>query len=159
MALTKVQSDLIGAGSVIQVVSNNTNPATQFSMTSPTTYTTWASAPSATITLKNSANKVLIIARIGMQWDAGDQIRNTIYRNISGGSSTDLSNGNSYGLSFHGTGFSGGLWKECTITWIDTPSTASAITYQWYSRSESGGTIYPDHGSAANNITLMEITV
>lgn len=144
------------SGSVIQVVSNNSFPG-GFTTTSPS-YVTWAGAPSATITLNNTANRVLITARIGMQFDAGDQIENTIFRIISGGSTTDLSNGNTYGLSFHGTSFSGGLWKETVITWIDTPSTASAVTYTWYARSESGGLIFPEHGNAANNITLMEIT-
>lgn len=144
-------------GSVLQVVSNNLNPSVQFTMTSSTTYTTWSNAPSATITLTNSANRVLIIARIGMQFDASDQIRNTIYRIVSGGATTDLSGGNTYGLSFHGVSGSGGLWKESMITWIDTPSTSSAVTYTWYSKSESGGLIYPDHGNATNNITLIEI--
>jgi hypothetical protein len=144
------------SGSILQVVGNNLLPSVQFTTTSAS-YVTWATAPSATITLTNSANRVLITARIGMQWDAGDQIENTIYRIISGGSTTDLSNGNTYGLSFHGTTAAGGLYKETVITWIDTPSTASAITYTWYVRSESGGAIYPDHGGAANTITLMEI--
>lgn len=144
-------------GAVLQVVSNNLVPSVQFTMTSSTVYTTWATAPSATITLTNSTNRVLIMARIGMQFDAADQIRNTIYRIISGGATTDLSGGNTYGLSFHGVSGSGGLWKESMITWIDTPSTSSAITYTWYSKSESSGLIYPDHGGASNNITLFEI--
>ena len=144
------------SGSILQVVGNNLLPSVQFS-TASASYVTWATAPSATITLTNSANRVLITARIGMQFDAGDQIENTIYRIISGGATTDLSNGNTYGLSFHGTSFSGGLWKETVITWIDTPATASAVTYTWYARAESGGLIYPDHGGAANTITLMEI--
>jgi hypothetical protein len=146
------------SGSVLQTVSNNLLPSVQFTTTSAS-YVTWATAPSATITLTNSANRVLITARIGMQFDAGDQIENTIYRIISGGSTTDLSNGNTYGLSFHGTSAAGGLYKETVITWIDTPSTASAITYTWYARAESSGLIYPDHGGAANTITLMEIAL
>lgn len=154
---TNLPKAALPTGSVLQVVGNNLVPSVQFTMTSSTTYTTWATAPSATITLTNSANRVLITARIGMQYDAADQIRNTIYRIISGGSTTDLSGGNTYGLSFHGTSAAGGLWKETVITWIDTPATASAVTYTWYSRSESGGLIYPDHGGAANTITLMEI--
>jgi hypothetical protein len=143
-------------GKVLQVVSTNLVPTTQFSMTSAVTYTTWATAPSASITLSSSSNRVLIIARIGMQYDSGDQIKNTIYRIISGGATTDLSASSTYGLSFHGTSAGGGLWKESTITWMDTPATTSAITYTWYSKGD-GGTMYPDHGGASNNITLMEI--
>jgi hypothetical protein len=145
------------AGTVIQTVTWTYNPSVQFTMTSATTYTTFTSAPSASITLTNSANKVLIIARIGMQFDAADQIRNTMYRAIAGGSTTDLSNDNTYGISFHGVSGSGGLWKETTISYIDTPSTANAVTYTWYSKSEAGGLIYPDHGNAANSLILMEI--
>jgi hypothetical protein len=146
-------------GTVIQTVTWTYNPSVQFTMTSNTTYTTFTSAPSASITLTNSANKVLIIARIGMQFDAADQIRNTIYRAISGGSTTDLSNANTYGLSFHGVSASGGLWKESMITYTDSPATSSAVTYTWYSKSEANGLIYPDHGNAANSMVLMEIAV
>jgi hypothetical protein len=143
-------------GSVLQVVANNSLPSVQFTTTS-TSYVTWANAPSAAITLTNSANKVLITARIGMQYDGTNQIENTIYRIISGGSTTDLSNGNEYGISFHGTTAASGLYKESVITWIDTPSTANAITYTWYARAEFAGTIFADHGNAANTIVLMEI--
>ena len=145
------------AGTVLQTVTWTYNPSVLFTMTSATTYATFTSAPSASITLTNSANKVLIIARIGMQFDAGDQIRNTMYRAISGGSTTDLSNGNVYGISFHGVSGSGGLWKESMITYIDSPATSNAVTYTWYSKSEGGGLIYPDHGNAANSLILMEI--
>jgi hypothetical protein len=143
-------------GSVLQVVANNSVPSVQFTTTS-TSYVTWANAPSATITLTNSANRVLIIARIGMQFDGTNQIENTIYRIISGGSTTDLSNGSDYGISFHGTTAASGLFKESVITWIDTPATANAITYTWYARAEFAGTIFADHGNAANTIVLMEI--
>lgn len=158
-AVQNVSRANLPAGSVIQTVTWTYNPSVQFSMTSNSTYTTFTSAPTASITLTNSANKVLIIARIGMQWDANDQIKNTIYRAISGGSTTDLSNANAYGLSFHGTAAATGTWKESVITYVDLPATSNAVTYTWYSKSESNGTIYPDHGNAANSMILMEIAV
>jgi hypothetical protein len=153
-AITKSQ---LPAGTVLQTVTWTYNPSVQFSMTSNTTYTTFTSAPTASITLTNSANKVLIIARIGMQWDSNDQLRNTIYRSISGGSTTDLSNGNVYGLSFHGVSGTGGLWKDSLITYVDSPATSNEVTYKWYSKTESGTTAYPDHGNSSNSMILMEI--
>lgn len=158
-AVQNVGRTNLPAGTIIQTVTTQINPSVQFSMTSNTTYTTFTGAPSASITLTNSANKVLIIARIGMQWDANDQIRNTIYRAISGGSTTDLSNANTYGLSFHGVAATNGLWKESMITYTDSPATSSAVTYTWYSKSEANGLIYPDHGGATNSMILMEIAV
>ena len=154
-----ISASSLPAGTILQVVTAIYNPSVQFTMTSATTYTTFTSAPSASITLTNSANKVLIIARIGMQYDAADQIRNTIYRIISGGATTDLSNSNTYGLSFHGVSGAGGLWKESMITYTDLPATSSAVTYTWYSKGEVGGLIYPDHGNSSNSIILMEVAV
>lgn len=142
-------------GKVLQVVANN-EQSVQFSTTS-TSYVTFTTAPEATITPSSTSSKIVIIARIGMQWDSGGQIENTIYRAISGGATTDLSASNTYGVSFHGSSAGSGNWKETTISYTDSPNTTSAITYTWYARSEAGGTIYPDHGGAVNSMILMEI--
>ena len=142
-------------GTVLQVVTA-TNAATGFFTTSSTSYVTDATnAPSATITPKATNSKILIQYTIGMQHDGTGQIENTIYRAISGGSTTDLSGGNTYGLSFKGT--TNQSWTETSINWVDTPNTTSAVTYTWYSRAESPVSISPTHGGSTWTATLTEI--
>jgi len=142
------------AGHVIQVVTYADNTNSQF-QTSSTSYVTSSVMPGATITPKFSNSKILIQAMIGMQHDETGQIENTIYRTI-GGTATDLSGGNSYGLAFKGTG-TGTFWAECSITWSDSPGTTNPVEYKWYSRAESAVNISPMHHSTSVSMTLMEI--
>jgi len=138
-------------GSVIQTVMTQ-NQSTQ-TQSASTTYITFTGAPSASITPLYSNSKILIIARVGMQFDAASQIENTIYRDAT----TDLASGNTYGMSFHGVADTAGLWKESMITWYDEPGDTSSHTYTWYSRAESAVNMYADHGGATNSMILMEI--
>ena len=91
-----------------------------------------------------------------MQLDASGQVENTIERAISGGASSMLDGGTTYGLSFHGTSASGGIWKDTHITRVDTPNTTSAVTYKWYGRSENGANVHIDHGGATNSMVLSK---
>ena len=141
-------------GHVLQVVTETLNPTGHFTTTSGS-YVTSANLPSATITPKFSNSKILIHYTHGMQHDNVGQIENTIYRIISGGATTDLSAGNVYGISFKGT--SNPSWSETSINWIDLPNTTSAVTYTWYSRSESSNTIFASHSGCTWSAVLMEI--
>ena len=99
------------------------------------------------------------MAYIGMQYDDTGQIENTLYRSIDGGAGTDLSGGNTYGLIFHGTADSGGLWKGTNVFYVDTThNTTSSINYRWYARSENGASVRPTHGGASNSMLAMEIS-
>ena len=146
--------DLHAPGHMIQVVTETLNPTAHFSTTSGS-YVTSANLPSATITPKFSNSKILIHYTHGMQHDNVGQIENTIYRIISGGTTTDLSGGNTYGLSFKGT--TNQSWTETSINWVDSPNTTSPVTYTWYSRSESSNTIYASHSGCTWTAVLMEI--
>ena len=141
-------------GHVVQVVTATLNPTSTFSTTS-TSYVTDGDLPSATITPKFTDSKILIHYTTGMQHDGSGQIENTIYRAISGGATTDLSGGNTYGLSFKGT--TNQSWTETSINWVDTPNTASAVTYTWYARSENGTSVNAMHHGSTWTATLMEI--
>lgn len=155
MALTKLNTSSLPSGSVLQVVTA-TNANTGFFTTSSTSYVTDSTnAPSAIITPKATNSVILIRYTIGMQHDGSGQIENTIYRAISGGSTTDLSGGNNYGLSFKGT--TNQSWSETSINWVDTPNTTSAVTYTWYSRAESAVSISPTHAGSSWTATLTEI--
>lgn len=141
-------------GHVVQIVTATLNPTAHFSTTSQS-YVTDGDLPSATITPKFTNSKILIHYTTGMQHDGSGQIENTIYRAISGGATTDLSGGNTYGLAFKGT--TNQSWTETSINWVDTPNTASAVTYTWYSRSENGTSVTPMHVGSVWTALLMEI--
>lgn len=138
---------------IVQVTSTQVTATSGFS-TASTSYVTDTSAsqfPTLSITPSSSSSKIMIMFRIGMQNDAGGQIENTIYRN----STTDLSNGNTYGLSFSGGSTQG--WFNNIITWVDSPNTTSPVRYTWYSRSEGGQTVTPVHFGTTWSAVLMEL--
>lgn len=141
----------VGGGVVAQVTSAQVTATTHFSTTSQS-YVTGSQFPSLTITPSSTSSKIMIIFRIGMQHDASGQIENTVYRN----STTDLSNGNTYGLSFSGGSTQG--WFNNIITWVDSPNTTSAVRYTWYSRSENGSSVSPVHVGSTWSAVLMELT-
>ena len=143
-------------GNIIQVVGNMdaTVGSGGFATTS-TSYVTDSVLPSQAITPSKTSSKIYISAFIGMQNDAGAQCENTIYRIISGGSTTDLSGGNTYGLVFKGG--TNAEWGYAGVQFVDSPNTTSQVTYTWYTRSETGVGIYVRHPGSSIGITLMEI--
>ena len=143
------------AGNILQV-QHNFNAATGGGFaTSSTSYVTDAALPTASITPTLATSKVMIIAYIGMQHDNSGQVENTIYRIISGGATTDLSGGNTYGLVFKGG--TNPEWGYAGVQFVDSPSTTSQVTYTWYSRSEGGQTVTPRHTASSIGIQLFEI--
>ncbi len=153
--LTISNTGCAGAGKVLQVVSNFTAAAGGGFATSSTSYVTDAALPTASITPTLATSKVMIIAYIGMQHDNSGQVENTIYRIISGGATTDLSGGNTYGLVFKGG--TNPEWGYAGVQITDSPNTTSQVTYTWYSRSEGGQTVTPVHTASTIGIQLLEI--
>ena len=94
-------------------------------------------------------------AYIGMQHDNQGQVENTVYRIISGGATTDLSGGNTYGLVFKGG--TNPEWGYAGVQFVDSPNTTSQVTYTWYSRSEGGQLVTPRHTGSTIGIQLFEI--
>tara|TARA_R100000353_G_scaffold175103_1_gene144581 strand:+ start:3336 stop:3914 length:579 start_codon:yes stop_codon:yes gene_type:complete len=143
-------------GNIIQVVGNMdaTVGSAGFATTS-LTYVTNSVLPSQAITPSKSSSKIYVSAFIGMQNDATGQCENTIYRAISGGATTELSSGNTYGLVFKGG--SNAEWGYAGVQFIDEPNTTSEVTYTWYGRSETGAGIYLRHPGSTIAITLFEI--
>ena len=144
-------------GHVVQVQTYLDNSTSAFQTSSGSYVTSAGNLPSLSITPKYSDSKILIIAHVGMQHDAGGQIENTIFRIVSGQSNVDLSDGNTYGLCFKGTSEANGFWVQANISVSDTPGTTSQVTYTWYARSESSNNIYANHAGSSNAMTLMEI--
>ena len=135
-------------GHVIQVVNHRNNAA------NGTTSTTFvASNSAATITPTSTASKILIITNSPL-YISGDNghTYTTIFRNA-----TNLSPGNAEFLLFSaGTG-STGRWTNGSMSFLDSPSTTSAVTYTVYYRNATAGTSYYDGNGGMALITLMEI--
>ena len=133
------------AGQVIQVVS--ANDSTQRTTTS-TSFVTGSNTLSVTITPSATANKILIIVSTAVY--AGTySSRYTIYR-----ASTNLGDTNN--------GFYTCALTDqnncCSMTYLDSPSTTSATTYQVYFKTiGGGGTAYLNAGSEKCTITCLEI--
>ena len=142
------------AGNILQVQHNLDTTSSGFS-TSSTSYVTDSVLPTLAITPSSASSKIYVSAFIGMQHDQSDQVENTIYRIISGGATTELSGGNTYGLVFKGGATT--EYGYVGVQFVDSPSTTSAVTYTWYARSEFGGSVSPNHGGCAFGMTLMEI--
>ena len=141
-------------GNVIQVVHDFDTSTAGFA-TSSTAYVTNSELPSLSITPSKSSSKIYVSAYIGMQHDATGQVENTIYRSISGGATTDLSGGNTYGLVFKGG--TNAEWGYAGVQFIDSPNTTSQVTYTWYAQSEHGQSVVVRMVSSTIGITLMEI--
>jgi hypothetical protein len=135
------------AGQVIQVLS--ATDQTQRSTTS-TTFVTASNTLSINITPSSTSNKILIIANsAGYNDGDGQQGYFTIYRGA-----TNIGNGN-FGMTmieFNGTPTKGSI----AMSYLDSPSTTSAITYQVYVRA-TANTTYFNLNTCKASITVMEI--
>ena len=148
-SLPALGSAQMPTGSVIQVISaTNTYSANGGFLltTSSATYT--AGALSASITPSSTSSKIMVIINT-VQYRAGSSSY-TVYRgstNIGGSTNgfARLSGANS-------------TWLPMSISYLDSPSTTSATTYQLYGRAEAGGvTYFGGDGDMKSTITLMEI--
>lgn len=142
-----LEATAIGTGAVLQVV-NSIN--TVESSTTSTSFT--ASNLSATITPTRTTSKILIICNSPL-YCPGDNyhIYTTIYRNGSNVSSAEL--------QLFSTGpATGARWSNGSMTWFDSPSSTSALTYTVYFRSiTAGNASYYMTTGQRSIMTLMEI--
>jgi hypothetical protein len=147
MALTKVPTQMMGAGAVLQVVSYSASLSTS---TTSSTYVTTGLA--ATITPTSATSKILVIASGAViTVGSGTVGYTTIYRN---GSNLTGSNG----MTTTYTSAGGNVWTPLGVTTYDSPASTSAQTYTLYIRvGGSGTTQFGDGGSSQQTITLLEI--
>jgi hypothetical protein len=122
----------LGAGAVLQVV--NATDTTHRSTTS-TSFVTGSNTLSVSITPSSASNKVFIIVNTTMSQGSGDQfIFATIYKDAT--NLGDTTNGMAIGSSVPAIAH---VDHPMCISFLDSPSTTSAITYQLYFRSSGGG--------------------
>lgn len=166
MSLTRVQSDLLGTGSVLQVVQAT---KTDTASTSSTTYT---SLLSASITPKFSSSKILVVANISI----GGYGSTPALRLNRGGTDILLSNTSSnrqrttFGLHWSNNAsliFPQYLQIPVAMTYLDSPATTSPTTYAVYWSEWNGSTSYCNRSytstdanwepTSTSTFTLMEI--
>ena len=153
MALTTVQTAMLGTGAVLQVV--NATYGTQAGTTSSTFIDTGLTA---TITPKFANSKILVIASVaGCYVDGNTNQSSGMKLQLVRGSTSLIQNeGN---LALHdGSAFN--LVVSATTNYLDSPATTSATTYkmQFCRASTNAGTVYVQiFSTSTSTITLMEI--
>ena len=132
------------AGQVIQVVQGD---YTGLVSTTSTSYVT--SNLTASITPSSASNKIFILCSVTVRGEDGIENYTTLYR---GGSNILGANGFGYQYGSSNaakTGVQG-------LSYLDSPSSTSSLTYQIYIKS-SGGTVALNDFSGTASITAFEI--
>ena len=149
MALTKVQSEMAGAGQVLQVVSASTSTA----VTNATT--TYADTGlTATITPKFSNSKILVIVTHPQCTKLSTSANNSIDMKLVRGSTqiaylSDV-------LGYTGTGIE--FYFSTSVSYLDSPATTSATTYKTqFKNLVNVSYVAVQINSTTSTITLMEI--
>ena len=142
-----IESTAIGAGAVLQVVSNDTVAA--FSTASTSMVSTGITG---SITPTNTSSKILVFVNLGSVYNASTsgQPRWTLYRGA-----TDLASTNGRGLGQIYSA-SGAMQAHGTGILLDSPATTSATTYTVYVKLNLGTLQWGSDGGAQVMI-LMEI--
>ena len=142
-----------GGGGIIQVV--------QGTSTSPTTIDStsyMASNLSATITPKFNTSKILIqTTQVSDNGAGGRQLYLTIQRSIGGASYSNIIGGSEGGYS---ASYDAGdrCIETANITFLDSPSTTSAVTYKVYGKNSSSYSTEVGGQNTEQIMVLMEVS-
>tara|TARA_R100000458_G_C8124342_1_gene141923 strand:- start:37 stop:582 length:546 start_codon:yes stop_codon:yes gene_type:complete len=147
---------------IVQVVSSTKSDTASTSSTSPTEI---SSDLRAAITPASTSSKILVTFCLYIsQGDSSQSFR--IYRDIGGGGYSVVGaadTGNDDGSFTHWAGDGGAFLDVMHFTYLDSPSTTSAVTYTPYWR-VSGNTCYLNRGydgsgnyNGVSTTTVMEI--
>ena len=128
-------------GKILQVV---TATDSTFRSTTSTSFVTGSNTLSVDITPSSTSSKIFIIASATAEGD-GTRAYYTIYRD-----STNL--GTTEGMTENRTN-----WTPMAISYLDSPSSTSELTYQVYFRSNSGVVYLTNTGKSS--ITAFEVGV
>jgi hypothetical protein len=167
--LTAAQmNDLRGAFRVLQVVS--TTKTSAFTTTAAAGSPVLVTGLTATITPSSTSSKILVVASVSLgQNTAQNQAFAFLYR---GGSAIILgdSNGSRTRVTAQSSVAGNGFQELCTMTYLDSPASVAALTYQVYVATNvlSGGTVTVNQSFTNSNtqaeaaststITVMEIS-
>jgi hypothetical protein len=136
------------AGQVIQVLS--ATDSTQRTTTS-SSFVTASNTLSVTITPSSASNKVFIL--VSNSGRSGEESFYTVYRGA-----TDLGAASSKGfIVINGESAVASSGAGIGLSFLDSPNTTSATTYQVYMRATNGSTAYLNISNSKGTITVMEI--
>ena len=151
-ALTSLTSSQMPSGSILQVV--QASESNEYGTNS----SSWAQKMSLnlSITPSSSSNKILLMSTVELELQYANS-RGVVdfYRSISGGATT-------YNLTSESQGF--GVVTDIGrvpvgVTYLDSPATTSAITYDISYKWLSGGTGNVYAGGAGNRTTIIAMEV
>ena len=143
--LKRLDASLIGGGKVLQVVTA-TDGTTR--STTSTSFVTGSNTLSVSITPSSASNKVFLVATSTAQGASGVAgSYYTIFRDA-----TNLSDNDGFNR------INSGIEGTMSISYLDSPNTTSATTYQVYFRLSGGsGTCSLNKESVLGSITAFEI--
>ena len=143
-------------GKVLQIQA--TQGINEFASTS--TSFTDVTGVSLTITPAATSSKILLLANLNTYIDTtSSYVALRWERAISGGATTNIGHA-TYGISFARSAVANDFWSGVGMTYLDTPSTTSEITYQLQgSNAASGGASFQvsPNNSSSSNIMALEI--
>ena len=150
-------------GHVINVVSTKFESVFSFSSSSFTNVSASGQSLSATLTPVSTSSKVLIICNIPVIGNDGSSgVGIGLARNGTlVGQGTSGTTQNTIATKFHPTSFND--YGGTSFNFLDSPSTASSVTYQVQALASAGTTVYINrrhtdtYFGAPSVITLMEI--
>jgi len=111
--------------------------------------------PTVSITPSSSSNKIYLSGHIYADPNT-DYLMVTFGRVISGGATTTNISGETYGMGMMNVN------RESSISfsYLDAPSTSSAISYYFYFKNDNGSTsVALGHNSVGASLTAMEVLV
>jgi len=136
------------AGTVLQVLS--TVLTTSATTTSSTMVTTGLAV---SITPSSSTSKIYVSASLsGSQTNSNGSAYFTILRGA-----TDLGNTNGLNVTYTNASYSNPFRIPVAMEYLDSPATASAVTYTVYFKNNTVGTVGLNNDSTSSVITVMEI--
>jgi hypothetical protein len=136
------------SGTVLQVVNSTTNSQT---LTGSSAFTD--TNLSATITPKSTTSKILVIANQNGLYKTGSntRIQLKLFR-----STTEILNFEGYAAMTASSADNG--VGSSSVTYLDSPSTASAVTYKTqFASTGNTANVYVQAGGSTSSMTLMEI--
>ena len=149
MAISKINNKALGAGTVLQVVSQ-----TFATGQSTTSSTATASGLSLSITPSSTTSKILIFASLGDTASASSANGMKLWLFKNGSSLVQFGNNDLYG-TVAGAGY---VIGATPLVYSDSPSTTSAVTYDIRFASQNGtGSVAVFRDNTAGSLTLMEI--
>lgn len=157
MAISKIESAGLGAGTVLQVVN-----ATYSTSTVVTSATYTDSGLTASITPKFSTSKILVIVSQPLGGDQSGSMRGLGFGFKLLRDSTSLWTNDNCLVLYTDPAISGTQhYAPCSLTYVDSPATTSSTTYKTQIANKSSSTtnseVIANGGNTTASIILMEI--